>query len=376
MQEGVLYSVYGADTKVTGTTPLDGATVLEAMVKYMAQSGVYVAGQAPFIELHYGAGEVAQSFVRNCCVHGGQIALGVHVSSIILQDGAVSGMKLDGGHTVLCKALAGSYGYVSQLQECTVNKVSESNKCSKHCGEDRSSDASSGGISCVARAIVAVSRPLLQLLTNCKIVIPPGECGNAHKVTVWQCHHTLHTCPEASVLLYLSMNAVDAPAGETKHILENCILALLAAETKTESSGASQGEESTVAKGTADSGDARVCTSPGDEEASAMPSPEAAASKPPTTVQECPEVMFACLFTQELPDTAQLQLPSGVACCSEVGASTEMDSSFLEAEETFTKLFPNVVFLTKAPAVGAETTKECEEQGDDLDTALKALGLV
>ena len=84
MQDGLLYSVYGADSRVTSTTAVEGATVLEAMVKYMAQSGVYVAGQAPFIELHYGCGEVAQAFVRNCCVHGGQIALGVQVSSCLL----------------------------------------------------------------------------------------------------------------------------------------------------------------------------------------------------------------------------------------------------------------------------------------------------
>ena len=45
IQDGILYSVYSAETKITSTTAVDGSKVLEAMVKYMSQSGVYVRSE-------------------------------------------------------------------------------------------------------------------------------------------------------------------------------------------------------------------------------------------------------------------------------------------------------------------------------------------
>lgn len=365
----MLYSVYSADTKITSTTALDGTTVLEAMVKYMAQSGVYVAGQAPFIELHYGCGEVAQAFVRNCCVHGGQVALGVQVSGVVVQDGAVSGVKLGGGHTVSCTALVGSFGYVSQLHKCVLSDATESFKSTEHSEEKECSAVGSGGSKCVARAIVAVSRPVLEHLTNCKIVIPPGECRNEHTVTVWQCHDTLHSCPTGSVLLYLSMNAADV--SNTQEVLQQCVVSLLSAGGKGESSIALN--EGVCTDAAAAQTDEALSSST--EESAVPPEDIGVVRGPPETIQECPEVTFACFFTQALPDAAHLKLPASVACCGDAGASSEMDSSFLEAEEIFARLFPDVVFLTKAPAVGVEASKGEEEQGDDLDKALKALGL-
>lgn len=353
MQDGLLYSVYGAETKITSTTAVDGSKVLEAMVKYMSHSGVYVAGQAPFIELHYGSGEVSQAFVRNCCVFGGHVALGVQVSSVSIQHGAVTGVKLDNGHHVSCKALVGSCDYVSRLQTSTLKDSAVAGS-----GKDPGPVVESDSTNSVARAIVAVSRPVLEHLTSCKIMIPPGECGNTHAVTVWQCHDTLHSCPKGSVLLYFSVKANGASDG--KEILESCVVSLLAAASK-EDPGIQTGHD-VSSHAAATDGDIPDDTSP--EEATVCG----------TTAQDFPEVIFASYFIQDLPDASLLQLPSCVACCSDVGASGEMDIPFLEAEEIFSKLFPDVVFLTKAPAVGAQANKE--EQGDDLDNALKALGLV
>ena len=355
--------MYGADSRVTSTTAVEGATVLEAMVKYMAQSGVYVVGQAPFIELHYGAGEVAQAFVRNCCVHGGQIALGVQVSSVLVQHGAVAGIRLADGHTVSCSALVGSFGYVSQLHNCVVEDTAVSEKSAEDVGDQQRSVGGAMGGKGVSRGIVGLTRSVLDHLTNCKIVIPPGECGNAHTVTVWQCHDTLHSCPKGSVLLYLSVNVTDDPSATDT--LEQCVVALLSARTKLEASKSSINEAS---------GGSEPENS---VEESTMHSNEAQGQHAtPATIQEWPEVTFSCFFMQPLPDAAQLKLPASIVCCGDAGTSTEMDSGFLEAEEIFARLFPDVVFLTKAPAVGVEANKEDEEQGDDLDNALKALGLV
>jgi hypothetical protein len=261
----------------------------------------------------------------------------------------------------------GSYEYLSQLHNLTVNDKGESCESAEQEREHGGVPGCLENCTSVARAIVAVSRPLQEHLTNCKIVIPPGECGNEHTVTVWHCHNTLHSCPEGSVLLYLSMHAAhESP--NSKAILESCVLSLLKA-------GAKQGSDEALkddvpVDAAAGQRDAAGTATTGDE---AVPNTESSE----TAVQHCPDATFACFFTQDLPDTALLKLPAGVVCCCDTGGGTVMDSSFLEAEEVFSRLFPDTVFLTKAPAVGVgANTDGQDDQGDDLDSALKALGLV
>ena len=166
------------------------------------------------------------------------------------------------------------------------------------------------------------------------------------------------------------MNVADDDRN-TADVLRKCVVALLSAGPNGGASAASNGEASATTSNTAASPAGGGSPVPPTE-----PLGHAGHGAPTTSLQEWPEVTFSCFFTQDLPDVARLKLPAGVAACGDVGAGSEMDSSFLEAEELFSKLFPDVVFLTKAPAVGVETNKEAEEQGDDLDQALKALGLV
>jgi hypothetical protein len=288
----------------------------------MAQSGAYIAGQAPFIEAQYGASEVAQAFVRNACVHGASVALATPPQAAMLRGGRVTGVRL-GRHTVACGAVAGSFRYLGCLQ--------------------RSAEGSprGAGTTRVARAIVVLTRPLLPHLTNCRVVVPPRECGNAFAVVAWQCHSSLHVCPPGAVLLHLAGRCAERQTARA--CLEPCILALAAAQGRTE-----QGSH-----GPNDCADASPAASLEERSAQAAAAPPAASSR------IHPDVALALFYTQVAHSEAATGLPENVVCCGGGSADSTMDDSLLRAEALFT---------------GAASATE-EQDGDDLEAALKALGL-
>eukprot|EP00892_Ulva_mutabilis_P004083 jgi/Ulvmu1/2046/UM120_0042.1 len=350
VQEGLLYSVFQAEDAVGRDTPLAGSVVLEAMVKFMSQSGAYVAGQAPYIESRYGCCEVAQAFARHACVHGGGIALGVPVSDILVREGAVRGVKTATGHVIRCSALFASPGYLGGFAQTATgaNMRGRSQGDAGRAGVDENAEEAAAeaeevcrrGVS-VARGIVALRRPVLAHLTNCQIVFPPGACGNEHTVNVWHCHHTLGTCPAPGALLHLSMPRAEGEAA--LQALRACAAALL-----------------------------RV---PDDSGATAVGSGgELGAVEGPVAAEADDAVMAECYYLQDLSGGDALELCEGAVCCPPAGREWTLDASLLLAERLFKKVFPDDVFLTKTPPVTAHPMKG-EEEVDPLDAALKELGL-
>jgi hypothetical protein len=141
--------------------------------------------------------------------------------------------------------------------------------------------------------------------------------------------------------------------------LEPCILALAAAQGRTE-----QGSH-----GPNDCADASPAASLEERSAQAAAAPPAASSR------IHPDVALALFYTQVAHSEAATGLPENVVCCGGGSADSTMDDSLLRAEALFKRLFPDDIFLTKAaPVTGAASATE-EQDGDDLEAALKALGL-
>ena len=355
MQEGLIYSVFQAESKVSRDTPLAGEDVLQSMIKYMSQSGTYVAGQAPYIESRYGCGDVAQAFIRQACVYGGAVALGTPISDILISDGAAYGVRTASGHTIRCSTLFASPAYLrgfgtadsaaqaaGTTAESDAGAVEGVNMADEEVDEEALAEAEEAAArgGAMARGIVVLRRAVLPHLTNCQIVFPPEACGNEHAVTVWHCHHTLAVCPAPLVVLHVSMPHATGEASLPS--LRACVAALL----KTPDDSAGQDDE-------ASAGQAEVGESGGGSE------------EDPILVQ--------CYYVQDLSGGDGLKLCRGAVCCPSPGRDWTLDKSLLLGERLFKKAFPDDVFLTKTPAVAAPAAEE--EDIDPLDAALKDLGL-
>lgn len=349
MQEGLLYSVFQAEETVSRDTPLGGEAVLQAMIKYMAQSGAYVTGQAPYIESRYGCGEVAQAFIRHACVYGGAVALGTPVSDIFVREGTVHGVKTVSGQVIRCSALFASPAYLSGFAMPAPDPVRDGGEphaggpTAEHRSEKQSAEADEARRrgKAMARGIVVLREPVLPHLTNCQVVFPPGACGNEHTVTVWHCLHTLGICPTPGALLHLSMPR--AAGDEALQALRACVAELLKVPDD------SGGKPRRLEEGRGP--DAAAGWSGGDEN----------------------PILVECYYLQDLSGGDAVNLCKGAICCQPVGRGWTLDSSLLLAERLFKEVYPDEVFLTKIPPATALPVPD--EDVDPLDAALKDLGL-
>lgn len=354
LQEGLLYSVYQAESHISRETPLAGADVLQAMVKYMSQSGAYVVGQAPYIESRYGSGDVAQAFIRQACVYGAAVALGTPVSHILVSDGAVHGVRTASGHTIRCSSLFASAAYLRGFADGDLAGASPTDApdgaagSGQVCCEEEAAEAEEAAVrgGAMARGIAVLRHAVLPYLTNCQIVFPPGTCGNKHTVTAWHCHHTLAVCPAPSVVLHLSLP--HAAGEESLRALRACVRELL----KTPDDSAANATASSV------DGDVKADT--------AEPGEGAAVSDEDPLLAEC-------YYIQDLSGGDRLKACAGVVCCPAVGRDWTLDKSLLISERLFKKAFPDDVFLTNTTPVTAHAGED--EEIDPLDAALKDLGL-
>ena len=69
------------------------------MALYMESVGEY--GDPPFLYPVYGLGGLPESFSRLCAIHGGTYMLNAKVDGIVMENGKVAGVKIDG---VMAKA--------------------------------------------------------------------------------------------------------------------------------------------------------------------------------------------------------------------------------------------------------------------------------
>lgn len=61
---------------------------------YMESVGKY--GDSPFLYPVYGLGGLPESFSRLCAIHGGTYMLNAKVEGIVMEEGKVAGVKIDG----------------------------------------------------------------------------------------------------------------------------------------------------------------------------------------------------------------------------------------------------------------------------------------
>jgi GDP dissociation inhibitor len=357
LQDALLYAVIDCQQHVETDTPLPGAAALDAMASYFAQSGAYVEGQAPYIECLYGGSEVAQGFVRACCVHGGMVALQRQPECIVLdREGNATAVRFADGQAVQLKHMVVSDGLlVTAAQPERLKRQPDAGDPAT--GPDSPRDSVSQGgspaaqlsaeqrVRAVARAVAVLDRPLLGQSDNLRMVIPPGKCGTDAAVNVWQCSSGLRVCAAGQVVLYMS---TPDTAGDGEAGLRACLAALVP----------DIGGHATRSIASADQ-QAEICAESGTAVA-----PGCQPGQLP------PHVLLSCFFRQALAVHDECSLPGNVARCSLPGAAVTMDAQVEEAAATFASLFPSEPFLAPKEAAG-----HAVDELDPLDVALQDLGL-
>jgi GDP dissociation inhibitor len=353
---------------MTACSSLPGRVALDALASYSAESGAYVEGQAPYIECTYGSSEVAQGFVRACCVHGGLVALQQQPSFVLLDaERNAAAVSFSDGRTVRLKKLLLSDGLLgSGARVALARSADNSPACpagplpatcadaNEHSGLfANTGDAASGLASpaqpllAVMRGIVVLDRPLLGQAENVRLVVPPGVCGNPASVNIWHCSSGLRMCPPGQVIMHLSTPLTsDVKDGG----LRACVNALTCGSM----------ERTADASESLPSGhQAGLDGQPGPCDTEATPA-----------TQSQPRILLACFFRQAVATHMEGEVPANMAKCSLPGADVTMDAHAHQAADIFAALFPGEPFL-----VPKEQAEHDDEKLDALDAALNDLGL-
>lgn len=463
-----MYAVVGCEDPVNEHTELSGEQALSAIGRYVSQTGTYVDNQAPYIEACYGSSEIAQAAIRACCVHGGVAALDRHLDALLLCGSTVSGVRMRDGHVVSCSQVVVTRSLLASASEAPVPcdtasavpcEGERAARTEARCLDDSASSAAqergpldpaaerdsaahadsadlhNGATAAaptlhrqqpgpreaeqslergdtVARGIVMLNGSLLDDgVANACITIPPGACGNAHTVNVWQCHSSLRVCPEQHSLLYLSARMGEGSATAAQ-ILKPCVAALLRAasaasgykppEAPSERAGEQRPDRADAGAG-ADGqhptlgGASPSAASEHTERCSARAAPaseqqqhqkqeqddEAVPAGPPGL-----EICVECYYAQQACAPCGESVPAGLHTARPPTPATTLDGAVNEAQKIFARLCPGLDFLgtpaqqgtgddaqpQEAEHVEDEAAGGAEEE-DVLEAALLALGV-
>lgn len=295
------------------------------MAAYFGQTEAYVDGQAPYIECLHGSSEVAQGFVRACCVHGGLVALNVPLRSVLRDPaGAVAGVRLYGGQVVRATRVVASAALMRGAEpgpDSSSDCAAATGPSARASGACANSAAQACTSPAVARQILVLDRPVIGEAEHVRIVVPPGIFGNVAAINVWQCCSALRVCAPGQAVLYLS-----TPVGAAE--LDGGLSACAAALTDPLQLAGAASMDSTSAK---------------------------------------PRVLLSCAFRQAI-HTDSTAFASNFVACSSVDAGVTMDQQADEAAVTFAALFPGEPFLV-AEAQAVDVVP------DALDAALLNLGV-
>ena len=405
VQDALLHAVIQLQQRPNMASPLSGQDALTAVVMYMKQVGTYVDGQAPFIEVAYGCGELAQAAVRACCVYGGAAALERLPEAVLTRERRVCGVRMADGHVIRCSVVVASDVVLAgRALEHTQPRADEGAErvADEHRSTDTSGQAAEAdvpatsrdtgpaaahkvqggvrGVQYVARATALSDRPVLADSHNIQIVLPPGSCANASTITAWQCGASVNACPQGHILLYLSTPS-DGVVPASK-LLRGAMETLLAIDRSAASAGQAQCASAASPRGEQAAADTDAAA--GGSEATHIEASKAMDSDAEREVaRDVPaSACVLCFYTQAVYSNVELQLPAGVERCGVPGAECTIDELAAQAESVFARAFPECEFLSVR--TDAEVTEGAvkdghsandEAEGDELTAALKALGI-
>ncbi|XP_053681235.1 rab proteins geranylgeranyltransferase component A [Anopheles nili] len=271
---------------------------LAAVKKFLMSLGHY--GNSPFLFPVYGCGEIPQCFCRLCAVFGGIYCLSKAVKGINFET-TENGIKYESVNceeqTIRSKYLIVGQGYLSR--EMFINSTTTARETQKICGM-------------LARAVILTNVPLGGTSQNTGgggvaiLKLPPT---NNHKdgATILQMSHTSGTCPKDIYLIHVTTIAVtENPEADLRPYISQIL-------------------------------------------SDDFPSPnEESVQKENTTSTILYEAYFNipnCGFCTE----TKVSLPSGMHLSCGPYHELDYDDSILQAKSIFNELYPEELFLPRAP---------------------------